>query len=230
MRLKGFTLTEALVTMSIVGAIAAITIPIINTNAQRADMEARFAKVVNDLKNANSMLISENDAKSLRSVCNINAEDGEWTQSNKYLRALSRVYKMKGGINTRAVRYNSIVSNVNINPNCGWYYMTVGGNVALFPRGVGDFTDMFQVLIDLNGPNRGPNRMGRDLHFFVVDKETGNVSGYGSAQAAPFRQGGHHVSDRSSTNCNENRISKVFTCTGSITDNGGRIVYDFNAP
>jgi len=228
MRLKGFSLAEMLITMSIIGSVAALTIPMLVNNAQRADIESRYAKIVDDIRNANRILMAERETTSLMTACNINNRDSQWTQSNNYLRALTRVYKIKGGINTRAVSYNSIAANVRINPNTSWYYMTSNGHMALFPRGVNDFPDMFQVFIDLNGPTRGPNLMGRDLHFFVVDKDSGNIAGYGSSQAAPFRQGGHHVADRSSTSCNENRISKAFTCTGSITDNGGRIVYDLN--
>ena len=228
MKLKGFSLAEILITMSIIGVVAALTIPVINTNIQISDMEARYAKIVRDLENANQFLLADREAKTLQTACGISDDDTQFNQASAYLNTLSRAYNLTGGINPRAVQYD--VVGQNIPANTAWYYLSADGDMALFPRNaeIGDLSDYYQVFVDLNGPNRAPNRMGRDLHLFVIDKIEGDVAGYGSSQMTPFAQGGSMAGDRSSANCNENRISEVLTCTGSITDNGGRIVYDFN--
>jgi len=228
MKIKGFTLAEILITMSIIGTVAALTIPVINTNIQITDMETRYAKIVRDLESTNQFLMADREAKTLQSACSISDEETQFNQANAYLRAFSREYGITGGINPRAVQYDSVAQNVPA--NTPWYYLSADGDMALFPRQDedGDLSGYYQILVDLNGPNRAPNRMGRDLHLFVISKDEGDVAGYGSAQATPFAQGGAKVGDRSSVNCNENGVRMVYTCTGSITDNAGRIIYNFN--
>ncbi len=43
---KGFTLSEVLITIAIIGVVAALTIPNIIKNTQRKDLETAFKKVI----------------------------------------------------------------------------------------------------------------------------------------------------------------------------------------
>jgi len=57
--LKGFTLAEVLITLAIIGVIAAITIPSIVANHQKTALEAQFAKSYRTLQQAVNLAIAE---------------------------------------------------------------------------------------------------------------------------------------------------------------------------
>ena len=54
-----FTLSEVLVTMSIIGVISALTVPTLINSYQRKAYSVQLRKVVNDISNAVDMLITE---------------------------------------------------------------------------------------------------------------------------------------------------------------------------
>ena len=62
---KGFTLIEVLLTLSILGVIAAITIPMLNANITKKETETSFARTVSLFENANTLLMNEKDVPNL---------------------------------------------------------------------------------------------------------------------------------------------------------------------
>ncbi len=49
-----------------------------------------------------------------------------------------------------------------------------GTCIGFNSTGMADFANI-QVFIDINGSNKGPNWVGRDLFFFVYDENTNSI-------------------------------------------------------
>ena len=68
MRKKGFTLAEVLITLGIVGVVAALTIPAMTQNVARRQVGPALAKAINNLEMANKKALADNDARRLGEV------------------------------------------------------------------------------------------------------------------------------------------------------------------
>ena len=71
---KGFTLAEVLITLAIIGVVAALTIPSLVTRVQKANIGPTLAKVVNTLENVNIKALNDNEARNLTDI--VSEEDG----------------------------------------------------------------------------------------------------------------------------------------------------------
>ena len=67
MKKKGFTLAEVLITLTVIGIVAAITLPSLTTNVQKAQTGSTLAKAINSLESFPSVLI-ENDTLFLLAI------------------------------------------------------------------------------------------------------------------------------------------------------------------
>ena len=235
MKLRGFTLAEVLVTLGIIGVVAALTMPKINANVQRRELEASFAKIVRDLENTNQIIIGDKNAKTLRAACGItNADkDSIWNKAIKYYRTLANYYPITPGVNP-AVTYSGGNQDLSIGANSGAYFTSKSREYGMRPTGgysEGYWDDYAVLYIDINGPDKGPQRVGIDMHPFVLDLITGEVYGYGSRQCPVFRN--NRTYDLSSTKCPTDGSSisdlNAITCAGSIMDNGGKILYNIDS-
>jgi len=61
----GFTLAEVLITVGIIGVVAALTIPVLIQNYQQKAQIIQIRKVVSDFENAADMLITEEGKSNL---------------------------------------------------------------------------------------------------------------------------------------------------------------------
>ena len=224
MRLKGFTLAEVLIAISIIGVVAAVTLPSLDVNSRTREYETAFAKASRDLVNVNQIIMSERSMDNLRAACDISGNNAA-TVNNTYLSCISNVYGLVPGINP-AVTYTNLPageSGVVAARNAN-YYSLRNGNFSFWPRNTDAINGFMQLFVDLNGPTKGPNRLANDLHILLIDR-TGGVYGYGSEMVSMFSSTGDKYAKRSAVNCNANSIAEAKTCSGSITDNGGRILY-----
>ena len=226
MRLKGFTLAEVLIAISIIGVVAAVTLPALDVNSRTREYETAFAKASRDLVNVNQIIMSERSMDNLRAACGISGNNAA-TVNNTYLSCISNVYGLVPGINP-AVTYTNLPAGESgaIAANNANYYSLRNGNFSFWPRNT-DATSKYglmQLFVDLNGPSKGPNRLANDLHILLIDR-TGGVYGYGSEMVSMFSSTGDKYSHRSALYCNANSITAAKACSGSITDNGGRILY-----
>ena len=69
MKKFGFTLAEVLITLGIIGVIATLTIPSLQTNVRAQSVGPGLAKAINTLENANKMLLTNENARNLTEIC-----------------------------------------------------------------------------------------------------------------------------------------------------------------
>ena len=65
MKKSGFTLAELLITLSIIGVIAAVTIPSLSNNINKSQVGPALMKAVNTLENANELAMRSTDTSDL---------------------------------------------------------------------------------------------------------------------------------------------------------------------
>lgn len=83
---KGFTLAEVLITLGVVGVIAAITLPSLLADTASAQIGPKLAKSVSMLEQANESLLNENASDTL-------IDTGFWTSASVYTGELEKYLK-----------------------------------------------------------------------------------------------------------------------------------------
>lgn len=175
---KGFTLAEVLITLVIIGIIAAITIPaVINTYLENSFI-SKFKKIFSTI----------NQAKILAETQNGPIQDWDYgeeyssetaTQFWSYLRPHMQITK-DCGVATNCFQLKVFAlngSNVgSYNTNTYYKFVTSDGVVVWFRTHTGKCSASYVAndvcavfMIDLNGDNK-PNTLGRDVFQLFMTK------------------------------------------------------------
>ena len=168
-----FTLAEVLITLGIIGVVAALTIPNVVTKYQKKATAAQLKKAYNILTNALRM-----------SEANYGA--GAFPLRNEILSdaSLTDTYNM---FETYFVPYLQGVRKINSNK---FYYSSAGAiayhvynnldhaycinNGMCFAFFNANHSYCY-ILVDLDGPDKGPNRVGRDTFYFAIHFNENNT-------------------------------------------------------
>ena len=165
-----FTLAEVLITLGIIGVVAAMTMPSLITNYQKKQTVTQLKKVYSELSQAAEMAKLEYGDMSL------------WDYSlsgsdffNKYLASYIKISKIKvGNLSKQGIVYYN--TSGAIETSFTTFYDDA--DVITLPSGAQIFIanarrvsvqDRSGFLVDLNGFKR-PNKLGRDLFVFSVAK------------------------------------------------------------
>ncbi len=207
---KGFTLAEVLIALTIIGIIAAITIPSILISTQRKELESAFKKQYSSLKQAIAML---------------KFDDGlEFTYDNyksKFKSKLAGKYNVMnncGSINSNTGcilqdddgSFSYYKSYTNNTLSRGYFddggFLTIDGILFLIEQGSQSRDETgYLVTIDVNGYAKKPNKMGYDLFMFQIT-EDGDV--------LPMGDNGTYYQNYRSSYCSKSSSSTLngFTC------------------
>jgi len=158
---SGFTLAEVLITLGIIGTVAAMTIPTLMMNYQKQVWESKLKKIYSVTTNAcERMLIEENVSR-----VNETALYGDVTNDNirKYFKI------MNDGENVTGKGFSILL------PDGGIIYLTAENNG-------------FKFYTDVNGPGTRPNTVGRDEFEFRLDQDCAYDSslGEGATNASKY--------------------------------------------
>jgi len=174
MKLKGFTLAEVLITLAVIGVIAAVTIPVISTRTDEAKFITQLHKAQNTLINTIKITALENDNLPM-----------------KHWRAIADVTAAQ---DKTAALFNALSANFIVKDDCsnlsnclGATYATLGRKLinndwktnilcALTTDGITFcmLPDYSTVIVDVNGPQR-PNAFGIDTFIFGPIDEANNT-------------------------------------------------------
>ncbi len=174
---SGFTLSEVLVTMAVIGVISALTVPTLINNYQRKAYTLQLRKVVRELSDAADMLMTEEGKPKFSATTGYNNLDDFVTQRLKTLKTCSSSSTTGCFANEK---YSSISGTVADNTfSCGGnsYVLADSAAICLYrTEGSQDVT----VVVDTNG-QEGPNVAGRDLFMFTLNGTTGDAALSGSS-------------------------------------------------
>ena len=182
---SAFTLAEVLITLGIIGVVAALTMPGLMAKFRQIQFETAFKKDYSTIQNAIRFITEDENL----SMCYVywpkNMGYQSMREDCKQLKSsLVRVlrlseYKNSERLKDKYIRKSEVMANGGrlVNGNCAmdsWLssasaFITLHGaiyyiNYAGFPN----------IVIDVNG-HSGPNRWGYDVFYMVLSKHNDNI-------------------------------------------------------
>lgn len=166
---RAFTLSEVLITLVIIGVIAAITVPTIYANSKEQEIKALFNKNLSVISQSLYLYyIQEGDRP--------NGQDfSARTFKNIYIKSFNVLqdYNIDGFYNSN--KNSNLYKNYNGTSNLEYYMFDDGqfivndGSFILIENpNLGENNNRVIISVDVNGPYKKPNRLGRDLFMFQL--------------------------------------------------------------
>lgn len=197
---KAFTLAEVLLTLGIIGIVAAITIPTLTKAYQRKVLEVQAKKSYSLLNQALQMTIEDNGAEYKCFTTNNRNETESssdysysechifWSDYFKHLKVVGEketgkkvvLYKSKAEVLSAggSVSNNSCSFSFGYNGQFTKYYLNDGQVIYLNPQRTSALA-LFAIL-DINGET-GPNKWGYDVFYITPSKrKNGSIRMYES--------------------------------------------------
>lgn len=212
---KGFTLAEVLITLAIIGIVAALTIPTLVSKYQERAIVTALKKNISVLSQAYKMALNDNNWNS-----NFGYLDAEYVPLPE--EEGPGVYDKNGNYNSD-VFYNALKKYLKVIKDCGregqtgcfpdyvvsaldssesWNLVTMQGNArrcVVLSDGSSLAIDKSMIYIDVNGL-KGPNKVGYDVFQVKVGKNSIE----------------HYDDMKDSLDCYTN----IFTCAAWVVANG----------
>ena len=196
---KGFTLAEVLITLGVIGVVAALTLPNLLQNHQKKVFVTQLQRTVNLVSNSATALMGDNNAASLADsyLVAVTATDDEGNVTGNYKDAqgkfMNTYFKVARDCGTDNIsacigdtyysldRSKSFDLKSVLPPSA--YCVTINTGATVCMESMRPDEDGWHghasVIIDVNGPS-GPNTNGRDLFQFELysDGRIGNYYQY----------------------------------------------------
>ena len=160
-----FTLAETLIVMSIIGVVAALTIPNLNQATGEKEKVARVKKLYSNLEDAIGRTeaiygaLSEWDSSNLTGA----VLEGRMVDFIKHSKECA-ANTPSGCFSSNSVNpFASGGTSVDIASNGGYFVTADGSSVGVV--GSGDLV----VYIDIDGPSKGTNKLGEDIFQFYLN-------------------------------------------------------------
>lgn len=196
MKKYGFTIAESIITMAIIGIVAALTIPSLTTNYRKQAYTSALSSAISNFENAMSTLILNEGADDLLDTqAWKNAElslDSTSTEEkiNQFTTNIGKTLKISN-FKTSSLNYKplsapnsnaslSYGSPVRFTTKNGYEYQIYLSNISkigvydteedMINDGCSYFNKAGEVGIDING-EKGPNIVGRDYFRFELGND-----------------------------------------------------------
>lgn len=169
---RAFTLAEVLVVIGMIGVIAALTIPNLQSDTLTQEYLTRYKKTEASLQNALSLArIKYGDnpaawgdisskAKKIYQYLNWSSSCG--LDENGLCFSTSNVLAISGSQKISAIGKDKEAYKITLNDNSSMAFKYVVNENA---------TTNFYVFVDLDGPNSGYNTLGQDIFGFEISSE-----------------------------------------------------------
>lgn len=169
-RLHGFTLAEVLITIGIIGVVAAITLPTLMTKITNRVFESQFKKSVSILSQLSRYVQYEIGECTPYDYNGLNDEltNAIDTYMKDKLTIKTSVNNAYGG-KFKTYNYKDTTDNIHVSCLRGETLITGDGTSYSFCKH-NNYGNL--ISVDLNGPYKGPNAYGHDLFFFNLDRFT----------------------------------------------------------
>lgn len=171
-KMRAFTLAEVLITLGIIGVVAALTIPILISNYQETSYNTMALKTYSNLTNAYKQILANNG--NALDISSVNALMSQFSQVMKFVETPA-CYQTNcfvsmgatGGYKTvKAVSSGNVPISVPYLPAV----LNDGSFIGFYVNDVnlgGGLHHLGHIVIDTNGA-AGPNEFAKDLlHFWI---------------------------------------------------------------
>lgn len=180
---SAFTLAEVLVTLGIIGVVAAMTQPSVISSRYEKENIVRLEKFISTLSQAINLYKAKNECLANIGNCIVLGKDSrcenfEGIAAEMHIVdfATLQTKENKGWIPEKAYNYygEEITGRYG-----GLSKTTIGDCAYLLPDGTTFSMDVnprsFNIVVDVNGP-KSPNRVGRDTFFVYVGNSWGGAN------------------------------------------------------
>ena len=229
---KGFTLAEVLVTLGIIGVVAALTTPALIQNVGSQKVGPKLSKAVATFETASEMMLTDQDANTLLAISGNGGTLMGNTGLSKYMKISGRgncgTYKNYAGADLSLADYSRFDSEDGMT-YCILTTLqkrTPADGFAPIPSN----QRIGSIYVDING-SQNPNKVARDLFRFHLYND-GTLRPYGGTNANRAVNANLPAAEQDGAAwnvneaCDSNGVHNGDACTGSIFENGMKIVYD----
>ena len=179
---EGFTLAEVLITLGIIGVVAAMTMPALIQNARNKDLEAGLKKGASEIAQALNMYQAENGEPIIADLgthklkpelikyFNV-LEDCGWGYSDADSACIQNYGSSNTDKNSKAYKNFTGTNSIELGKfDDGQFVLNDGSLILLENNNNYDGTHgVIYISIDVNGYNKNPNRLGQDLFMFQLN-------------------------------------------------------------
>lgn len=217
---KAFTLAEVLITLTIIGVVAALAAPALIEKTQQAKVGPTLSKFTNTYENATQQLFYRDDIGRLSLL---DGTDGisfaNGTGFGDKLADNMTLDKMETSKYAEYKKYKYTAGTVaDQSSDERPYYLLKDGSMFYLVGGASGEGTLCQLVYDINGI-RKPNRVGKDVFKFVI-ADNGRLYPFGSRAHKNIN------SDLEKVNCSlAGSADEAFACTGAVADNNWRAEY-----
>lgn len=225
-RNKGFSLVEVLITLGLIGVVASLTLPSMNTNVKYAKAAPGLMKSINTLQNALSLGMAKKGLRNLNSYTYVKelfeVNGPLYTTMDFYdpITVTGKYYNFNGSSGPAPL--NEEIQVYTTKDGIDFLLMSAGKMRTNFVKAEMYGKQGFYIFVDVDGYKKGANRCGVDTFQLFVDT-TGIVIPFGGYEYAKYMG---NDEPKWITQCNSQGVSGSGTaCAGSIVDNGGKVIY-----
>ena len=172
-----FTLAEVLITLGIIGIVAAITIPTISKNIRHSELQQQFKKSYAVMSQAIAYTKMDLGTDNIKQTYTYH-EGSTYVNAPEFINAFYNRLKIEGDKTykvPRVNRYTVSPRNYTNTANAYWDYIGHENPSELLPDGSSVDcminSGRINLSVDLNGPYKKPNRVGYDIFYFVIHSD-----------------------------------------------------------
>ena len=216
---KGFTLSEVLITMTIIGVVAALSVPILFADWHKTQTVSQLLKTHSTLSQTTYRAISDNGPIVSWSVDGITARDFY----NVYLKPYLNI---ANDDTNNEFKYTALNNTQDSASYGAVFYLADGQKISIKTPSNTAWGIEVGVVVDINGDKK-PNRMGRDIfvfNYWMYHPITPEVSGKFIPWGADWSR--EDIKNSSvSYACNKKKTGDI--CAALIAKDGWKISKDY---
>ena len=169
-KVKAFTLAEVLITLAIIGVVAALAIPSVITNYKAKELETKNNKAKSILTNGFKLLLSNDGVTTLRDSKLISCDKDKTCISTQAKRVFNIITDNKDNENNQSFKneykFTSNPQEVWTDSSIPYTFITADG--MIFGITPNKDSNSLTIIADLNG-SKNPNKGAEDLCKYTIN-------------------------------------------------------------